>query len=142
MEEQEGQDLVGIDDYRGYDRASKQTVFLSPEHEVKYRKEVLEWNNQDVSAYDALGIAGKVGLAYLGLRAMGLLAGFGPEINAEEPAIFDCVGATLAYLGGACWLSARILSLDRRIAKRDYESALERLSEQSPNSLKVVGGET
>ena len=97
-------------------------------------QEALERHNEDVAAYDTLGMAGKVGLAYLGLRAMGLLAGFGPEINAEEPAILDCVGGSLAYLGGACWLSARILSLDRRIVKRDYENALERLSEQSPPS--------
>lgn len=142
MEEQDRQGLLRMDEHSWYDVEKGKIVFLSLEDEVEYKKEALESINNAISAYDMVGVAGKIGVVYLGLRTMGTLFGVGPEINTEELSIPDTLGGISAYLGGMCWLIARGLQLaGGRSTKKDYENALERLTKQSSACLDVVNGE-
>ena len=77
--------------------------------------EVLE----DKETLKRLGIAGKIGIVYLGLRAMGRFAGIGPEIEPKEICIVDAIGVSSAYIGGCCLGLSKFLELT-------YQKTLER----------------
>ena len=68
---------------------------------------------------------GKFGLAYMGVRAIGQIAGIGPEFDAKQPMILDSLGVTTAYVGAWSYLSEKILKRDGKELSNKLEKALE-----------------
>ncbi len=119
------QDLLPIDEYQAYNKKTQKREFVSSEAEVEWNKKCLDNVVELRETYDKCGIGGKIGITYLGLRAFGILLEIGPELDQNDPAILDGIGFALTYVGGACWLSAKLLQYtDERSSRKDYEKAL------------------
>ena len=120
--------LVPIDEYRVFNKKAQKTEFVSPQAEVDWTKKCLDDVVEDRKLYDKLGIVGKIGIIYLGLRTLGRLTGIGPEINPEEVNLLDAIGFSLAYVGGACWAAGKLMQYtDERSWRKDYQKALGKL---------------
>ncbi|MDP4039725.1 MAG: hypothetical protein Q8P57_04055 [Candidatus Pacearchaeota archaeon] len=127
----ENADLVPIDEYRVFNKRTREQKFVSLQHEVDWTKKCLDNSVEDRKLYDKFGIAGKIGFVYMGIRAMCHLAGIGPELNPNEENLLDAIGFSLAYLGGACWASAKLIQYtDERSCRKDYQKVLGKLEQE------------
>ena len=129
----ENRDLAPMDKYSFYNKRTQEREFVSPEAEVEWNKECLDDVVDGRKTYDLLGIGGKVGVTYLGLRAFGKLCGFGPELDPDVlnvTGIADAIGFASTYVGGMCWLAAKLLQYtDERSARKDYKKAVSKLKQ-------------
>ena len=77
---------------------------------------------------------GKFSLVYMGLRAIGQFVSIGPEFDLAEPMILDSLGVIASYIGGCCWVSAKMLQRDEKRLSKNYKKAIGELEWITKNS--------
>ena len=121
--------LVPVDEYRVFNKKTGKREFASPQSEADWNRVCLEGDVRMRESYEKVGVIGKIGIAYMGLRAMGHLAGIGRELNPLEVNLLDATGVVSAFIGGVFLASGKLIQhTDERISREDYQRALDKLN--------------
>lgn len=122
--------IYQMDEEVFYHWGTGKRVHLNPEQQAGWHKENLDRVVEDRKSFGLLGKLGKIGILYMGLRAVGLMSGIGPELNEHEHHLADMIGFTMTYLGGCTWFCGKLYQFtEERSARKDYEAAVSRLEE-------------
>ena len=111
-------------------RIYKEQEIIDLKKEITIKGEYLDAVIRARKTCNKFGIAGKLGIAYIGLRAAGRLIGIGPELT-EEIILPDKIVFCLTYIGSLFWVSAKTLQhTDEKKHRQEYQNAVSRLEKK------------